>query len=29
MPNDDAPGESAIEDQFRQARQALSDAEGA
>ena len=29
MPDDDAPSESAIEDQLRQARQALSDAEGA
>ena len=29
MPDDDAPGEAAVEDQLRQARQALSDAEGA
>jgi uncharacterized protein (UPF0332 family) len=29
MPDDDAPSESAVEDQLRQARQALSDAEGA
>jgi uncharacterized protein (UPF0332 family) len=29
MPNDDAPSEAAVEDQLRQARQALSDAKGA
>ena len=29
MPDDDAPSDAAIEDQLRQARQALSDAEGA
>ena len=29
MPDDDTPGDAAIEDQLRQARQALSDAEGA
>ena len=29
MSNDDAPDEAAVEDQLRQARQALSDAEGA
>lgn len=29
MPDDDAPGMAAVEDQLRQARQALSDAEGA
>ena len=29
MPDDDAPSEAAIEDQLHQARQALSDAEGA
>lgn len=29
MPNDDAPSEAAVEDQLRQAHQALSDAKGA
>ena len=29
MPDDDAPSDAAIEDQLHQARQALSDAEGA
>lgn len=29
MPNDDAPSEAAVEDQLRQAYQALSDAKGA
>ncbi|EMA56649.1 HEPN domain-containing protein [Halococcus thailandensis] len=29
MPNDDTPSEAAIEDQLRQAHQALSDAKGA
>ncbi|WP_199174800.1 hypothetical protein [Halegenticoccus soli] len=29
MPDDDKPGEAAVEDQLRQAHQALADAEGA